>query len=56
MFDGTGDPRVYLRTYCDKLVVVGKDERIRMKLFMRSLKGVHYLGTSAKIKLSRYGI
>ena len=39
MFDGTGDPRVHLRTYYDKLVGVGKDEKIRMKLFMRSLKG-----------------
>jgi len=28
-----------LRTYCDKLVGVGKDERIRMKLLMRNLKG-----------------
>ncbi|XP_070051018.1 uncharacterized protein [Nicotiana tomentosiformis] len=39
MFDGTGDPKVYLRTYCDKLVGVRKDERIRMKWFMRSLTG-----------------
>ncbi|XP_070031124.1 uncharacterized protein [Nicotiana tomentosiformis] len=39
MFDGTGDPKVHLRTYCDKLVGVGKDERICMKLFMRSLTG-----------------
>ena len=39
MFDGTGDPRVHLRTYCDKLVGVGRNEKIRMKLFMRSLKG-----------------
>ncbi|XP_033514923.2 uncharacterized protein [Nicotiana tomentosiformis] len=39
MFDGTGDPKVHLRTYCDKLVRVGKDERILMKLFMRSLTG-----------------
>jgi len=39
MFDGTGDPKVHLRTYRDKLVRVWKDERIRMKLFMRSLKG-----------------
>ncbi|XP_070009847.1 uncharacterized protein [Nicotiana sylvestris] len=39
MFDGTCDPRVHLRTYCDKLVGVGKDEKIRMKLFMRSLIG-----------------
>ncbi|XP_070039180.1 uncharacterized protein [Nicotiana tomentosiformis] len=37
MFDGTGDPKVHLRTYCDKLVGVGKDERIRMKMFMISL-------------------
>ncbi|XP_070007200.1 uncharacterized protein [Nicotiana sylvestris] len=39
MFDGIGDPRVHLRMYCDKLVGVGRDEKIRMKLFMRSLKG-----------------
>ncbi|XP_070015200.1 uncharacterized protein [Nicotiana sylvestris] len=39
IFDGTSDPRVHLRTYCDKLVGVEKDEKIRMKLFMRSLTG-----------------
>ncbi|XP_070025287.1 uncharacterized protein [Nicotiana sylvestris] len=39
MFNGTGDLKVHLRTYCDKLVGVGKDERIHMKLFMRSLTG-----------------
>ncbi|XP_070048473.1 uncharacterized protein [Nicotiana tomentosiformis] len=39
MFDGTGDPKVHLGTYCDKLVGVGRDEQIRMKLFMRSLNG-----------------
>ncbi|XP_070003683.1 uncharacterized protein [Nicotiana sylvestris] len=39
MFDGTGDLKVHLRTYCDKLVGVGKDEQIRIKLFMRSLTG-----------------
>ncbi|XP_070031709.1 uncharacterized protein [Nicotiana tomentosiformis] len=39
MFDGTGDPKVHLRTYCDKLVGVSKDERINIKLFMRSLTG-----------------
>nr|XP_009792664.1 PREDICTED: uncharacterized protein LOC104239673 [Nicotiana sylvestris] len=37
MFDGTADPKVPLTTYCDKLVGVGKDKRVRMKLFMRSL-------------------
>ncbi|XP_070005704.1 uncharacterized protein [Nicotiana sylvestris] len=36
---GEGDLRVHLRTNCDKLVGVGKDERIRMKLFIRILKG-----------------
>ncbi|XP_070004591.1 uncharacterized protein [Nicotiana sylvestris] len=39
MFDGIDDPKVHIRTYCDKLVGVGKDERIRMKFFMRSLSG-----------------
>ncbi|XP_070032288.1 uncharacterized protein [Nicotiana tomentosiformis] len=39
MFDGTGDPKVHLRTYCDKLVGVAKNEQIRMKLFMRSFTG-----------------
>uniref|UniRef100_A0A1S4D2J7 Retrotransposon gag domain-containing protein n=1 Tax=Nicotiana tabacum TaxID=4097 RepID=A0A1S4D2J7_TOBAC len=39
MFDGTGDHKVYLRMYYDKLVGVERDEKIRMKLFMRSLKG-----------------
>nr|XP_016481091.1 PREDICTED: uncharacterized protein LOC107802157 [Nicotiana tabacum] len=37
MFDGTGDPKVHPRTYCDKLAGVGKNEQIRMKLFMLSL-------------------
>ncbi|XP_070029097.1 uncharacterized protein [Nicotiana sylvestris] len=39
MFDGIGDPRVHLMTYCDKLVGDGKDKKIWMKLFMRSLTG-----------------
>nr|XP_033511628.1 uncharacterized protein LOC117276390 [Nicotiana tomentosiformis] len=39
IFDGTGDPKVHLRTYCDKFVGMGKSEQIRMKLFMRSLTG-----------------
>ncbi|KAH0696019.1 hypothetical protein KY289_013501 [Solanum tuberosum] len=38
-FDGKGNPRAHLRSYCDKLVGVGKDEAIRMKLFIRSLTG-----------------
>ncbi|KAG5606629.1 hypothetical protein H5410_028121 [Solanum commersonii] len=37
LFNGIGDPKAHLRMYCDKLVGVGRDERILMKLFMRSL-------------------
>ncbi|XP_070013655.1 uncharacterized protein [Nicotiana sylvestris] len=37
MFDGKGNRRAHLRSYCHKLVGVGKDEAIRMKLFIRSL-------------------
>ena len=39
MFNGIGDPKAHLRMYCDKLVGVGRDERILMKLYMRSLIG-----------------
>ncbi|XP_033510580.1 uncharacterized protein [Nicotiana tomentosiformis] len=38
-FDGTGNPKVHLRTYCNKLVGVGKNEQIRLKLFMQNLTG-----------------
>ncbi|XP_060198907.1 uncharacterized protein LOC132627530 [Lycium barbarum] len=38
-FNGTGDPHTHLRAYCDKLVGVGRDQSIRMKLFIRSLSG-----------------
>ncbi|XP_010314424.2 uncharacterized protein [Solanum lycopersicum] len=38
-FNGIGDPKAHLRMYCDKLVGVGRDEMILMKLFMRSLTG-----------------
>ena len=37
MFEGSGDPMVHLRSYCDKLVGVGHDEKICMQLFNRSL-------------------
>ena len=37
MFDGKGDPHAHLRAYCDKLVGVGRKEKLRMKLFIRSL-------------------
>ncbi|XP_060211790.1 uncharacterized protein LOC132639355 [Lycium barbarum] len=39
IFDGTGDPHAHLRAYCDKLVGVGRNEKLRMKLFIRSLSG-----------------
>ncbi|KAK4718123.1 hypothetical protein R3W88_016461 [Solanum pinnatisectum] len=39
MFNGMGDPKAHLRMYCDKFVGIGRDERILMKLFMRSLTG-----------------
>ena len=59
MFDGTVDPKVHLRTYCDKLVWVGKDERIRMKLLMRNLKGDElswYISQDPKKWSSRVGM
>ncbi|XP_033513130.1 uncharacterized protein [Nicotiana tomentosiformis] len=39
IFDGMGDPHVHLRAYCDKLVGVGRSEKLRMKLFIRNLTG-----------------
>nr|XP_009624849.1 uncharacterized protein LOC104115829 [Nicotiana tomentosiformis] len=39
IFDGMGDPHAHLRDYCDKLVGVGRNEKLRMKLFIRSLTG-----------------
>ncbi|XP_060212073.1 uncharacterized protein LOC132639649 [Lycium barbarum] len=37
IFYGTCDPHAHLRAYCDKLVGVGRNEKLRMKLFIRSL-------------------
>nr|XP_033516537.1 uncharacterized protein LOC117280880 [Nicotiana tomentosiformis] len=39
IFNGTGDPRANSRAYCDKLVGVGRNEKLRIKLFIRSLTG-----------------
>nr|XP_033516952.1 uncharacterized protein LOC117281219 [Nicotiana tomentosiformis] len=39
IFYGIGDPHAHLRVYCDKLVGVGKNEKLRMKLLIRSLNG-----------------
>ncbi|KAK4721392.1 hypothetical protein R3W88_011625 [Solanum pinnatisectum] len=36
LFNGMGDPKAHLRMFCDKLVGIGRDERILMKLFMRN--------------------
>nr|XP_033515632.1 uncharacterized protein LOC117280079 [Nicotiana tomentosiformis] len=37
IFDGTGDPHAHLSAYCDKLVGVGRNKKLRMKLFIRNL-------------------
>ncbi|XP_075083462.1 uncharacterized protein LOC142167201 [Nicotiana tabacum] len=39
IFDGTGDPHAHLSAYCDKLVGVGRNEKLRTKLFIKSLTG-----------------
>nr|XP_033516109.1 uncharacterized protein LOC117280507 [Nicotiana tomentosiformis] len=39
IFDGIGDSLVHLRSYCDKLVGVGRNKKLRMRLFIRSLTG-----------------
>ncbi|XP_033509121.1 uncharacterized protein [Nicotiana tomentosiformis] len=39
IFDGMGDSHAHLRAYCDKLVGVGRNEKLRMELFIRSLTG-----------------
>lgn len=39
LFDGAGDRHARLRAYCDKLVRVGRNEKLKMKLFIRSLTG-----------------
>ncbi|XP_047253559.1 uncharacterized protein LOC124887702 [Capsicum annuum] len=39
VFDGKGDWHAHLRAYCDKLVGVGKNEELRIKLFIQSLSG-----------------
>ncbi|XP_047250000.1 uncharacterized protein LOC124885798 [Capsicum annuum] len=31
LYNGTGDPKAHLRVYCEKLVGIGKNEKIRMK-------------------------
>nr|XP_033513090.1 uncharacterized protein LOC117277802 [Nicotiana tomentosiformis] len=37
--DGTGDPHAHLRAYCDTLVRVAINDKLMMKLFIRSLIG-----------------
>lgn len=39
VFNGTSDSHAYLRVYCDTLVGVGRNEKLRMKLFIRGLTG-----------------
>ncbi|XP_059315771.1 uncharacterized protein LOC132066482 [Lycium ferocissimum] len=39
MFNGTGNPKAHLRSYCDQLVGVKRNEPLIMRLFSRSLTG-----------------
>ncbi|XP_049385670.1 uncharacterized protein LOC125849743 [Solanum stenotomum] len=38
-FNGIGNPMAHLRAYCDKLVGIGKNDALIMRLFSRSLGG-----------------
>ena len=38
-FNGIGNPMDHLRAYCDKLVGIGKNDALIMRLFSRSLSG-----------------
>ena len=38
-----------MRAYCEKLVGVAKNEKLRMKLFIRSLTGEALIGTLTRI-------
>ncbi|XP_049345410.1 uncharacterized protein LOC125809910 [Solanum verrucosum] len=38
-FDGSGNPFFHLKVYCEKLIGVGKNERIGIKLFNQNLSG-----------------
>ena len=38
-FNGIGNPMSHLRAYCDKLVGIGKNDALIMRLFSRSLSG-----------------
>lgn len=39
VFRGIGNPFEYLRTYCDQLMGVEKDDTLLMRIFSRSLSG-----------------
>ncbi|XP_075101662.1 uncharacterized protein LOC142177100 [Nicotiana tabacum] len=39
IFDGIGDLYSDLRAYCDKLIGVGRNNKMKMKLFIRNLTG-----------------
>ncbi|KAM3232798.1 hypothetical protein P3L10_018157 [Capsicum annuum] len=38
-FDVSENPFFYLKTYCEKLISVGKNDAIRVNLFSQSLSG-----------------
>ena len=39
-FDGRGNPITHLKDYCSRVMGIGQDEAIRMKLFIQSLSGL----------------
>jgi len=40
MFDGRGDPIIHLMDYCGKLVGIGHNKALLMRLFVQSLSGM----------------
>lgn len=59
IFDGEGNPHVYLRAYCNNLVDVERNYKLRMKLFIgsikRSLDLVHSPRLAQMASLPRWG-
>ncbi|XP_060195046.1 uncharacterized protein LOC132624259 [Lycium barbarum] len=56
MFNGTGNPKVHLRSYCDQLVGVKKNEPLIMRLFSRSLtnKGMEWFAIQGMCQWLRW--
>ncbi|MCD7463871.1 hypothetical protein HAX54_051591 [Datura stramonium] len=47
MYDGVGNPRIYLKAYLGWLVGMGKENRLNMRLFVRTLSGPALMCTSS---------